>query len=114
MSLGHSVILARCYFQNQYLCKEVVVGSKCALKTQIHLPVFQDDNRKLHFCFGRLLFCDYFWNIEINWLVFFSTDNVPFGEVAMAPPSLSAKPKKAPVKNKVTLPPVVLLLLTLR
>ncbi|XP_037544332.1 coiled-coil domain-containing protein 137 [Nematolebias whitei] len=26
-------------------------------------------------------------------------DNVPFGEVAMAPPSLSAKPKKAQVKN---------------
>ncbi|XP_042361345.1 coiled-coil domain-containing protein 137 isoform X2 [Plectropomus leopardus] len=25
-------------------------------------------------------------------------DNVPFGEVTMAPPSLSAKPKKAPVK----------------
>ncbi|XP_070704039.1 coiled-coil domain-containing protein 137 isoform X2 [Pempheris klunzingeri] len=25
-------------------------------------------------------------------------DNVPFGEVSMAPPSLSAKPKKAPVK----------------
>ncbi|KAM3598223.1 uncharacterized protein V6R79_015248 [Siganus canaliculatus] len=26
------------------------------------------------------------------------TDNVPFGEVSMAPPSLTAKPKKAPVK----------------
>ncbi|XP_017280791.1 coiled-coil domain-containing protein 137 isoform X2 [Kryptolebias marmoratus] len=27
-------------------------------------------------------------------------DDVPFGEVALAPPSLSAKPKKAPVKNQ--------------
>ncbi|XP_038557711.1 coiled-coil domain-containing protein 137 [Micropterus salmoides] len=27
-------------------------------------------------------------------------DNVPFGEVSMAPPSLSAKPKKAPVKSQ--------------
>lgn len=27
-------------------------------------------------------------------------DNVPFGEVTMAPPSLSAKPKKAPVKSQ--------------
>uniref|UniRef100_A0AAQ4RW94 Coiled-coil domain containing 137 n=1 Tax=Gasterosteus aculeatus aculeatus TaxID=481459 RepID=A0AAQ4RW94_GASAC len=27
-------------------------------------------------------------------------DTVPFGEVAMAPPSLSAKPKKAPVKSQ--------------
>lgn len=29
-------------------------------------------------------------------------DNVPFGEVAMAPPSLSTKPKKAEVKSQVT------------
>lgn len=28
-------------------------------------------------------------------------DHVAFGEVAMAPPSLSAKPKKAPVKSQV-------------
>ncbi|XP_044037782.1 coiled-coil domain-containing protein 137 [Siniperca chuatsi] len=27
-------------------------------------------------------------------------DNVPFGEVSMAPPSLSTKPKKAPVKSQ--------------
>lgn len=29
-------------------------------------------------------------------------DYVPFGEVAMAPPSFSAKPKKAPVRSQVT------------
>lgn len=29
-------------------------------------------------------------------------DNVPFGEVAMAPPSLSSKPKKAQPKSQVT------------
>ncbi|XP_070779914.1 coiled-coil domain-containing protein 137 [Enoplosus armatus] len=29
-------------------------------------------------------------------------DNVPFGEVSMAPPSFSAKPKKAPVKSQKT------------
>lgn len=33
---------------------------------------------------------------------FVFVDNVPFGEVTMAPPSLSAKPKKAPVKSQVT------------
>lgn len=32
----------------------------------------------------------------------FLLDEVPFGEVAMAPPSLSVKPKKAIVKPQVT------------
>uniref|UniRef100_A0A3B5M2G3 Coiled-coil domain containing 137 n=1 Tax=Xiphophorus couchianus TaxID=32473 RepID=A0A3B5M2G3_9TELE len=30
-------------------------------------------------------------------------DNVPFGEVSMAPPSLSTKPKKAPIKTQLLL-----------
>lgn len=36
-------------------------------------------------------------------MIFFcSVDDVPFGEVAMAPPSLSIKPKKAQAKSQVS------------
>lgn len=36
------------------------------------------------------------------WIVFVLVDNVPFGEVAMAPPSLKTKPKKAQAKSPVS------------
>lgn len=38
---------------------------------------------------------------------FFFVDNVPFGEVAMAPPSFSSKPRKALVKSQVTCASVI-------
>ena len=34
-------------------------------------------------------------------------DNVPFGEVAMAPPTFSSKPRKALVKSQVTYASVI-------
>lgn len=36
------------------------------------------------------------------WLGFVFVDHVPFGEVAMAPPSFNTKPKKAQVKSPVS------------
>lgn len=39
--------------------------------------------------------------IRYKTFLFCFVDDVPFGEVTMAPPSLSAKPKKAPVKSQV-------------
>lgn len=39
--------------------------------------------------------------------LFFFVDNVPFGEVAMAPPSFSSKPRKALVKSQVTCASVI-------
>lgn len=43
-------------------------------------------------------------------LAFVFADNVPFGEVAMAPPSLNTKPKKAQVKSQVSYPVAVTML----
>lgn len=40
--------------------------------------------------------------VNCNNVFYFPVDDVPFGEVAMAPPSLSTKPKKAQAKSQVS------------